>query len=58
MEHLRRLAGLGVEGAIVGRALYTGDIDPNLAIGRPIMLTKRIIPRLDVMGGRGGRLEQ
>ena len=29
VDHLRRLAKLGVEGAIVGRALYTGDI--NLA---------------------------
>ena len=27
LEHLKRLAKLGVEGAIVGRALYTGDID-------------------------------
>ena len=27
LEHLTRLAKLGVEGAIVGRALYTGDID-------------------------------
>lgn len=25
--HLTRLAGLGVEGAIVGRAIYTGDLD-------------------------------
>lgn len=27
LEHLVRLAGLGAEGAILGRALYTGDID-------------------------------
>ncbi len=27
IEHLRRLAGLGLEGAIVGKALYTGAID-------------------------------
>ncbi len=27
IDHLRRLAETGVEGAIVGRALYTGDID-------------------------------
>jgi phosphoribosylformimino-5-aminoimidazole carboxamide ribotide isomerase len=26
MEHLRRLAETGVEGAVIGRALYTGDI--------------------------------
>jgi len=26
LEHLRQLAGIGVEAAIVGRALYTGDI--------------------------------
>lgn len=32
VEHLLRLAGLGVEGAIVGRALYTGDVDLAQAI--------------------------
>jgi len=32
LEHLRKLARLGVEGAIVGRALYTGDIDLREAI--------------------------
>ena len=26
LDHLRKLASLGVEGAIVGRALYTGDV--------------------------------
>jgi phosphoribosylformimino-5-aminoimidazole carboxamide ribotide isomerase len=26
-EHIRKLARLGVEGAIIGKALYTGDID-------------------------------
>jgi phosphoribosylformimino-5-aminoimidazole carboxamide ribotide isomerase len=26
LDHLRKLANLGVEGAIVGRALYTGDL--------------------------------
>ena len=26
-EHIRKLAKLGVEGAIIGKALYTGDID-------------------------------
>jgi phosphoribosylformimino-5-aminoimidazole carboxamide ribotide isomerase len=26
LEHIRRLAATGVEGAIIGRALYTGDI--------------------------------
>jgi phosphoribosylformimino-5-aminoimidazole carboxamide ribotide isomerase len=26
LEHIRRLASTGVEGAIIGRALYTGDI--------------------------------
>jgi phosphoribosylformimino-5-aminoimidazole carboxamide ribotide isomerase len=26
-EHIRKLAALGVAGAIIGRALYTGDID-------------------------------
>lgn len=32
IEHLRRLAQIGVEAAIVGRALYTGDIDLARAI--------------------------
>jgi phosphoribosylformimino-5-aminoimidazole carboxamide ribotide isomerase len=27
VEHLKRLAALGAEGAIIGRAIYTGDID-------------------------------
>jgi phosphoribosylformimino-5-aminoimidazole carboxamide ribotide isomerase len=31
-EHLRRLKELGVEGAIIGKALYTGDIDLGEAI--------------------------
>jgi phosphoribosylformimino-5-aminoimidazole carboxamide ribotide isomerase len=32
LGHLKRLAGLGVEGAIVGKALYTGDIDLKQAL--------------------------
>lgn len=32
IEHLRRLADMGVEGAIVGTAAYTGDIDMRKAI--------------------------
>lgn len=32
VEHLLRLAGLGVAGAIVGRALYTGDVDLPAAL--------------------------
>ena len=32
LEHLRRLVELGVEGAIIGKALYTGDIDLGEAI--------------------------
>ncbi|MCL0084139.1 1-(5-phosphoribosyl)-5-[(5-phosphoribosylamino)methylideneamino]imidazole-4-carboxamide isomerase [Dehalococcoidia bacterium] len=32
VEHLRRLAGLGAEGAIIGRAIYTGDIDLEEAL--------------------------
>ena len=32
LEHLARLAGLGVEGAIVGKALYEGAIDLREAI--------------------------
>jgi phosphoribosylformimino-5-aminoimidazole carboxamide ribotide isomerase len=32
LEHLRRLNELGAEGAIIGKALYTGDIDLGEAI--------------------------
>jgi phosphoribosylformimino-5-aminoimidazole carboxamide ribotide isomerase len=32
VEHIERLARLGVEGAIVGRALYTGSIDLKEAL--------------------------
>jgi phosphoribosylformimino-5-aminoimidazole carboxamide ribotide isomerase len=32
LEHLRKLKELGVEGAIIGKALYTGDIDLKEAI--------------------------
>ena len=32
LEHIKKLARLGVEGAIVGRALYTGDIDLKEAL--------------------------
>ncbi|HEY4711767.1 MAG TPA: 1-(5-phosphoribosyl)-5-[(5-phosphoribosylamino)methylideneamino]imidazole-4-carboxamide isomerase [Dehalococcoidia bacterium] len=32
LEHLQRLKELGVEGAIIGKALYTGDIDLREAI--------------------------
>jgi len=32
LRHLQRLKELGVEGAIVGKALYTGDIDLQEAI--------------------------
>jgi len=32
LEHLQRLKELGAEGAIIGRALYTGDIDLKEAI--------------------------
>ncbi len=32
LEHLKRLKELGVEGAIIGRALYTGDIDLRQAL--------------------------
>jgi phosphoribosylformimino-5-aminoimidazole carboxamide ribotide isomerase len=33
VEHLTRLAALGAEGAIVGRAIYTGDINLKNALG-------------------------
>ena len=32
LEHLRQLAGTGVEGAIVGRAVYTGEVDLREAV--------------------------
>ena len=32
LEHIKKLARLGVEGAIIGRALYTGDLDLKEAI--------------------------
>jgi phosphoribosylformimino-5-aminoimidazole carboxamide ribotide isomerase len=32
LEHLQRLKQLGAEGAIIGKALYTGDIDLGEAI--------------------------
>lgn len=32
IEHLRRLAAVGVEGAIIGRALYTGDLSLHEAL--------------------------
>jgi phosphoribosylformimino-5-aminoimidazole carboxamide ribotide isomerase len=34
LEHLQRLKELGVEGAIIGKALYTGDINLGEAIAR------------------------
>jgi phosphoribosylformimino-5-aminoimidazole carboxamide ribotide isomerase len=33
LQHLARLQALGVEGAVIGRALYTGDIDLKQALG-------------------------
>ncbi len=33
IEHIKRLSELGLEGAIVGRALYTGDLDLGEALG-------------------------
>jgi phosphoribosylformimino-5-aminoimidazole carboxamide ribotide isomerase len=32
VQHLLRLADIGVEGAVIGRALYTGDIDLSAAL--------------------------
>ena len=36
-DHVARLAGTGAEGVVVGRALYTGDIDlaEAIAAARP-----------------------
>jgi phosphoribosylformimino-5-aminoimidazole carboxamide ribotide isomerase len=32
IDHLKKLSRLGVEGAIIGRALYTGDIRLDKAL--------------------------
>jgi phosphoribosylformimino-5-aminoimidazole carboxamide ribotide isomerase len=32
LDHLKKLKGLGVEGAVLGRAIYTGDIDLKEAL--------------------------
>jgi phosphoribosylformimino-5-aminoimidazole carboxamide ribotide isomerase len=32
IDHIRKLSQLGVEGAIIGRALYTGDIQLEEAL--------------------------
>jgi phosphoribosylformimino-5-aminoimidazole carboxamide ribotide isomerase len=32
VDHLRKLKETGVEGAIVGKALYTGDVDLREAL--------------------------
>ncbi|MGD0354154.1 MAG: 1-(5-phosphoribosyl)-5-[(5-phosphoribosylamino)methylideneamino]imidazole-4-carboxamide isomerase [Dehalococcoidia bacterium] len=32
VEHLKKLAAIGVEGAIIGKALYTGDVDLSEAL--------------------------
>ena len=32
LEHLLKLAELGVEAAVVGKALYTGDVDLRKAV--------------------------
>ncbi len=32
VDHLKRLASLGIEGAIIGKALYSGDIDLREAV--------------------------
>ena len=34
IEHLERLVEVGAEGAIIGRALYTGDLDLREALER------------------------
>lgn len=44
VEHLKKLAGLGVEGAIVGRALYTGDVDLARAIAAVAKQARRARP--------------
>ena len=44
LDHLRRLAALGVEGAIVGRAIYEGSVDLAEAVAEPA-LYRRSPPR-------------
>ena len=59
-EHIAALAAVadaGSRASVVGRALYTGAVDPRRrAAARPprrlLMLAKRVIPCLDVKDGR------
>ncbi len=50
--HLRTVRELGCEAAIVGKAIYSGDIDLTEAIEEETRMTKRIIPCMDVKDGR------
>ncbi len=53
LEDIAALKKLGIDGAIAGKAVYTGTLDLAKAIkGGGVMLAKRIIPCLDVKDGR------
>lgn len=54
LKNLEDLDNLGVHGAIIGRALYEGAIDLDIAIKKfqQNNLAKRIIPCMDVDNGR------
>ena len=36
VEHIRRLAGIGVGGAVIGKALYTGDVNLAEVVGEAV----------------------
>ena len=54
LEALMGLVGDGVEGAIIGTALYEGrfTLEDALGLTRPMSLAVRVIPCLDVDAGR------
>ncbi len=51
---VRKLRSVGVDGAIIGKALYENDISiaDFLAVASPNSLAKRIIPCMDIRGAR------
>lgn len=50
IEHLRKLAAIGVEGAIVGKALYTGHIDLTQALAAVPSDREELRPKFDEKG--------
>lgn len=50
IEHLKKLAGIGVEGVIVGKALYTGNIDLARALSAIPHGSSELQPKFDEKG--------